>query len=97
MLIVRFMVGYCCWFEAFFSCLRLSANANHCRSFCLENYFWSWTDVVWEDFLGENLSDGDVGGAASSAMGALHFPALSFIGEILVYLRQATVVTSLPF
>jgi hypothetical protein len=52
---------------------------------------------VWEDFLGENLSDGDVGGAASSAMGALHFPALSFIGEILVYLRQATVVTSLPF
>lgn len=44
-----------------------------------------------------NLSDGDVGGAASSVMGALHFPALSFIGEILVYLGQATVVTSLPF
>jgi hypothetical protein len=61
---------------------------------------------VWEDFLGENLGDGDVRGAASSAMGrrifhhgdgASYFPPLSFIGEILVYLGQATVVTSLPF
>ena len=31
-----FMVGYCFWLEACVSCLRLSADANHCRSFCLE-------------------------------------------------------------
>lgn len=36
------MVGFCCWFEAFFSCLRLSAFNG-----------WVLLLVPWRRFLGD--------------------------------------------